>query len=67
MINWIPTNELRYVARDVKSRRAQYEGDTDIPYITKTILQQKWKKEYDLFLPESMSTEWRDVLVVEEE
>ena len=61
MSNWIPTNELRWVVRDI-SRDTTFNWD-------KQILQQKWEtiarrdptKDYELL------SEWRDVPVVEEE
>ena len=64
MSNWTATNELRFVERKIKSRRKQYEGDNNIPYTTKTFLQQKWELNDPKFMYQS---EWRDVPVVEEE
>ena len=67
MSNWIPTNELRFVERKIKSRRERYEGDTNIPYTTKTFLQQKWQSNEFDYEASDYVHEWRDVPVVEEE
>jgi hypothetical protein len=56
MSNWIATNELRFVVRDV-SNDSTFNWD-------KKILQQKWELNDPKFMYQS---EWRDVPVVEEE
>jgi hypothetical protein len=67
MSNWTATNELRFVERKIKSRRKRYEGDNNIPYTTKTFLQQKWQSDEKRPFYNCFMTEWRDVSVVEEE
>ena len=61
MSNWIPTNELRWIVRDI-SRDATFNWD-------KQILQQKWVQGDVMLLsnPPKPVEEWRDVPVVEEE
>ena len=60
MSNWIATNELRFVERDIA-----YAWVDGIPkaFDTHTILQQKWELNDPKFVYQS---EWRDVPVVEE-
>lgn len=60
MSGWIPTNELRFVEREVWAK-------TDyMPYHYHMIrvLQQKWEVKYEY--SSEIKTEWRDVPVEEE-
>lgn len=65
MSNWIPTNERRIIERKIETRRARHKGDTNIPYTTKRIIQQKWVRDVRYYHEDNI--EWRDVTVVEEE